>query len=291
MKISKILFIAILCTFFLAGCTEDGEIGPSGPAGTDGADGTNGADGYGALSVDDQVSYDVADGLRGGILYDNWTSTEAAISNIPSEVTAKKDFYRCKACHGWDGLGNKASYINRPGNANRPNVASSELRVYVGQHNIKETFNAVKNMGGRSTVNSYSDVMPDYSTLISDSDIWDLVKYFYEETVNVDLLYDYQTSGLYPTGTITYYNIGLEGVAATGDAYLSSNCISCHGADGTSIDLGGKTLGKFGRAKPNELWHKVKFGQLGSSMSGFNSTVQELQDLYAALQDTSKWPD
>ena len=289
------LAIAIL---FLTSCSpDDGAIGPMGPDGADGTNGTNGTngtDGYGALSANDQVSYDVADGFRGGILYDNWTSTEAAISNIPTDVTAKKDFYRCKACHGWDGLGNKASYINRAGNADRPNVASSELRAYVGKHSIKETFNAVKNLDGRklaTTKTSYSDVMPDYSTLISDSDIWDLVKYLYEETVNVDLLYDYQTSGIYPTGTITYYNIGQDGVAATGDAYLSSNCISCHGADGTAIDLGGRTLGKFGREKPNELWHKVKFGQLGSSMVGFDSTLQELKDLYTALQDTSKWPD
>ena len=147
-------------------------------------------------------------------------------------------------------------------------------------------------MGGRlKSTSSYSDVMPDYSTFISDNDIWDLVKYLFEETVNVDLLYDYQTAGIYPSGTITYSSIGRDGVAATGDTYLSSNCTSCHGADGTTLDLGGRTLGKFGREKPNELWHKVKFGQLGSSMAGYNSTLQELKDLYTALQDTSKWPD
>jgi cytochrome c553 len=305
MKTTKIFLIGIMFTAFLTGCTKDGEVGPAGTAGTDGTNGINGTngtngiagtagtDGYGAVSAADQASYDAADGLRGGILYDKWTASEAAISDIPTEVTDNVEFFRCKACHGWDGLGNKASYINRAGKATRPNVASSELRAYVGNHNIKETFNAVKNMGGRqkSSLKSYSDVMPDYSTLIADSDIWDLVKYLFEEAINVDLLYDYQTLGIYPTGTITYSNIGQDGVAATGDAYLSANCTSCHGADGTTLDLGGKTLGKFGRVKPNELWHKVKFGQLGSTMTGFNSTVAELKDLYAALQDTTKWPD
>lgn len=300
MKKSKLFLIVLMLAILAAGCTKEGEIGPAGPAGTNGANGTNGTngtngvDGYGAVTVADQASYDAADGPRGGILYDNWTSTEAGISNIPSEVTAKKDFYRCKACHAWDGLGNKASYINRAGNDNRPNCAtSSDLRAYVGSHNIKETFNAIKNMGGRtkSSLKSYSDVMPDYGTLISDTDVWDLVKYLFEEAVNVDLLYDYQTSGIYPTGTITYSNIGKDGVAATGQAYLTTNCTPCHGADGKALDLGGKSLGKFGREKPNELWHKAKFGQPGSSMAAFGSTIQELKDLYKALQDTANWPD
>ncbi|MFY9152614.1 MAG: c-type cytochrome [Prolixibacteraceae bacterium] len=301
MKTSKFFLIALMFAIFVVGCTEEGPMGPAGADGTNGTNGTNGAngtngtngiDGYGAVTVADQASYDAADGLRGGILYDNWTSTEAAISNIPTEVAAMPEFFRCKSCHAWDGLGAKASYINRAGTATRPNCASSDLRAYVGNHNIKETFNAVKHMGGRlKSASSYSDVMPDYSTLISDNDVWDLVKYLFEEAINVDLLYVYQTSGIYPTGTVTYSNIGRDGVAAAGDAYLSSKCASCHGADGTDIDLGGRSLGKFGRTKPNELWHKAKFGQLGSSMGAFDCSVQELKDLYSALQDKTKWPD
>lgn len=280
------------------GCTEEG---PAGPAGLDGNDGTNGIngtdgkdglDGYGAVLVTDQAAYNAANGLRGGILYDNWTKSESGITGIPSEVTDNVEFFRCKACHAWDGLGTKGSYINRPGNAKRPNCANSDLRAYVGSHNIKETFNAIKNTGGRlKSISSYSDVMPDYGTLLSDNDVWDLVKYLFEESINVDLLYDYQTSGLYPTGTIVYSKIGQDGVEATGDSYYSTNCASCHGTDGKEKDLGGKTLGNFGRTKPNELWHKVKFGQLGSSMTGFGTSLQEMKDLYVALQDTVSYPD
>jgi len=276
----------------MTSCKKEGPAGPAGADGTNGTNGTDGTDGYGVITTADQAAYDAADGKRGGILYDNWTATESGITGIPVEVTAKPEFFRCKSCHAWDGLGNKASYINRPGNANRPNVSSSNLRMYAESYNIKQIFDAIKYKGGRQkdANTSYSDVMPDYSVLLSDADIWDLVKYLKVEAVNTDLLYDYTTSGIYPTGTVTYSNIGKDGVAADGDTYYTSHCASCHGADGKLLPP--VVIGNLGRTKPNEVWHKVKFGQLGSSMSGFTSiTLQELKNLYVALQDTLTYPN
>ena len=289
----KINFLGILLIIGVSllnnSCTKEG---PEGPAGANGTNGTNGSDGYGVVTQAQQTAYDNADGKRGGVLYDNWTATESGISGIPAGVTAKPEFFRCKSCHAWDGLGNKASYINRAGTASRPNVASSNLKMYVSSYNISQIFDAIKYSGGRlKAINtSYSDVMPDYSNLLSDTDIWDLVKYLKEEAVNTDLLYDYTTTGIYPAGTIVYSNIGKDGNATNGDTYYTNNCASCHGADGKST---ASIIGKLARTKPNEVWHKVKFGQLGSSMnSGFNSiTTQELKDLYLALQDTTKYPN
>ncbi len=293
MKKKSFLVIAIASIAFYSvtftGCKgKDGEIGPSG---TNGTNGTNGTDGYGAVTAADQAAYDAASGSRGGILYDNWTNAASGITGIPTEVTSKSEFFRCKSCHAWDGLGNKGSYINRAGNASRPNCASSDLRAFVGNHNIKETFLKVKNEGGRtkSLNTSYSDIMPDYSALIADADVWDLVKYLYTEAFNVSSLYDYTTAGLYPTGTITFSNIGRDGSATNGNTYYTSNCVSCHGADGKLIAT--VNVGKLGRTKPNEVWHKVKFGQLGSSMDGFGSSLQQIKDLYVALQDTLTYPN
>ena len=281
-------------------CTKEGPEGPAGTNGTNGTNGangtngTNGTDGYGVVTPAQQTAYNAANGKRGGVLYDNWTATESGITGIPAGVTAKPEFFRCKSCHAWDGLGNKASYINRMGTASRPNVASSNLRMYASSYSISQIFDAIKYTGGRlkATNASYSDVMPDYSNLLSDNDIWDLVKYLKEEAINTDLLYDYQTTGTYSTtATITYSNIGKDGSATAGDTYYTSNCASCHGADGKLIST--SIVGKLGRTKPNEVWHKVKFGQLGSTMNaGFNSiTTQELKDLYVALQNTTKYPD
>ena len=279
-------------------CTKEGPEGPAGTNGTNGTNGangtngTNGTDGYGVVTPAQQTAYNAADGKRGGILYDNWTSSESGITGISTDVTTKSEFFRCKTCHAWDGLGNMASYINRAGTATRPNVASSNLKMYASNYSISQIFDAIKYTGGRlkATNTSYSDVMPDYSNLLADADIWDLVKYLKEEAVNTDLLYDYTTSGIYPTGTIVYSNIGKDGNATNGDTYYTNNCASCHGADGKST---ASIIGKLARTKPNEVWHKVKFGQLGSSMSsGFNSiTTQELKDLYVALQNTTQYPD
>ncbi|MBI5326262.1 MAG: hypothetical protein HZB41_13490 [Ignavibacteriae bacterium] len=57
--------------------------------------------------------------------------------------------------------------------------------------------------------------------------------------------------------------------------------------DGTA----GMTSGKFIRSKPNEVQHKVKFGQLGSIMIATPITLDEMKNLYKALADTVKFPN
>ncbi len=99
---------------------------------------------------------------------------------------------------------------------------------------------------------------------MTDEQVWDLVKFLKEEAIDTDELYDFATTGTYPTGTWTPSNVGKNGDAASGNAiYTSVRCDFCHGARGNSIIVDGKySVGSFIRKKPNEGQHKIKFGQV-----------------------------
>lgn len=290
--------LALGGSILIASCAKDGDTGPAGADGVAGVNGTNGVNANGVTTTD-QANYDAADGIRGGIIYDKFYSTEAATGVTDPYITGNGDFFRCKACHGWDLLGTSGSYIDRGPTATRPNVATTNLRTFTGGSNIAELFNAIKHTGGRinktsgpSSVHALGDQMPDYGLILADADIWDLVKYLKEEAVHTDLLYDLETTGEYPTGSRIFTNVGKDGVAASGDTYYATNCGGCHGADGTTLDLGGRSIGQFAREKPYEAWHKVKFGQLGSSMSAYGTvTVDELKNLLKAGSNTTNFPD
>lgn len=281
MKRTKFLFAAILFAAFIAGCKKD----------------------------DNPTAYSLADSSKGGIMYDNFWSTEAGYNQSSANLTtfiAKSDFFRCKQCHAWDGLGTAGSYINRAARTTRPNISALNLYQYAKTKTDQEIFEGLKKTAGRrnittdlSTYNPATpstqvegDKMPNFSELLTDAQIWDIVKFLKEGMFDVSQLYDGTYTGTYPTGTVAYTNIGKDGNATNGNTFYTSNCVSCHGADGKSITLENMSLGKFVRSKPNEVQHKVKYGQLGSSMVGkFDMTIGQMKDLYKALSNTTTFPD
>jgi len=249
-----------------------------------------------------------ADGFNGGRMYDKFWTTEAGWNQSdPNLATfnASSNFFRCKQCHAWDRLGNAASYIDRAPSTTRPNVSSVNLLQASTSMSAEELFGAIGSATGRraltadlstydpGTNSTVGDQMPDYGSFMTDAQIWDLVKFLKEEAIDVNLLYAWTTTGSYPTGDITYSNIGLDGDATRGDAIYSSRCVACHGADGTALDMEGRSVGGFVRDKPNETQHKVKFGQPGSSppMGTVVSDLNEIKDLYKALTNATTYPD
>jgi len=261
-------------------------------------------------------AYDKADAVKGGILYDKFWATESGydLSDAAkiSHLNKYADFYRCKQCHAWDRLGNTGSYINRGPKAStataagRPNIAGSLIPSQ--SKTAQQLFDALKSSTGRrklsdsAAVTGYSltsptvgDQMPNYGTLLTDAQIWDLVKYLKEGANDVTQLYDATYTGTYPTGKATYSAIGKDGNAASGKTFYNTNCATCHGTNGTMISnldaTPGMTAGKFVRTKPNEAQHKIKFGQLGAVMKPTKITITELKDLYKALADTVAFPN
>ena len=203
------------------------------------------------------TAYEKATSVKGGIMYDKFWASEANIDLLIEDtdlLNDNADFFRCKQCHAWDGLGNAGSYIGRGPSMTRPNVSSLNLYELAQSKTKEELFEALKKTSGRrdigynlsqydpATNKEEGDKMPDLTQIIGDKELWNLVKFLKEGMFDESQLYDGTYTGTYPTGSASYDNIGLNGNSANGDAYYTANCAGCHGADGTSISLGGKVL-------------------------------------------------
>lgn len=285
MKLQCTIVSCMLLTLLLVGCSDDKTTTPTTPK-----------------------AYDDANLSKGGIMYDKFWSTEAGFSQAdPNLATfnAKADFFRCKQCHGWDLRGAGGSYINRAARTTRPNVSALNLYQIAKTKSAQELFDAMKLTANRrdvthdlatydpATNSTIGDQMPNYTQILTDAQIWDIVKFLKEGAFDVAQLYDATYTGTYPTGTATYANVGRDGNAANGTTYYNANCVGCHGTDGKLVLLENQTLGAFTRSKPYEVQHKVKYGQLGSTpaMTGeFEITVNQMKDLYKAIADETAFP-
>ncbi len=306
-RVLGMLSLACFAMVVVTGCEGadgiDGVDGMDGQDGTDGTDGQDGTDFPGPIPAE----YTAADGLLGGAAYGKWWTTDAGGSGTQPTTTAEADFYRCKACHAWDGMGNAASYANRTGQStltsSRPDVASVNLRSTPSNQSYQGLFDLVMHAGARD-IDARDNTHPDYRPYLTIDQAWNLLKFMREEWVAPNLLYDIEVTGpaMYVdytadpdtvvAPTIIYSNVGALGVEAAGQALYTSTCEGCHGVDGTDHDLGGRSLGEFVREKPNEAWFKAKFGEPGTGMTpGLVTETSELQDLYAALANATNFPD
>jgi cytochrome c553 len=312
----QLLLLAVLL-FTFGACT--GDPGPTGPAGANGGDGAAGADGTSGTDGTDGTDgadgedfpgplpdeYINADGILGGAAYGKWYEADAGGTGNPG-TAAPTDFHRCKSCHAWDGMGNAASYANRTGqstlNANRPDVSSVNLRSAAAGNTVQGLFDLIVRSPGR-TIDAFDNTHPDYSTNLTVSQVWNLVKFMREEWVEPTDLYDLEVVGpamyvdytvdppVVVAPTLVISNVGALGVESNGQTIYSTTCAACHGADGLLIDIEGRSLGQFMREKPWEGWFKAKFGEPGAMLPGLVTATSDLQDLYAALANATNFPD
>jgi len=177
------------------------------------------------------------------------------------------------------------------------------LRSSATSESFQELFDLIERTGARD-VDASDNTHPDFGEVLSADQIWNLVKFMREEWVAPSELYDIEVSGpaMYvdysqiPPAvvmpTITYSNIGAKGNDVDGDDIYGALCETCHGADGRTLDIGGRSLGQFVREKPNGAWFKAKFGEPGTGMTpGLVTSLGDLQDLYAALANATRYPD
>ncbi|MDT3738143.1 MAG: hypothetical protein RO257_01440 [Candidatus Kapabacteria bacterium] len=256
----------------------------------------------------DPAAYTNADGIKGGILFDKFWSTESGYDQTNPNITkfnASADFFRCKQCHAWDLMGRNGSYNSRGPKTNRPNIADRNLLAIAKSKTPQQMFDGIKNGLAEtrrdisfdlSTYNpatnpTVGDQMPKMSQLLTDDQIWNIVKFLKVEALDVTQLYDAAYTDSYPTGKAVFTNIGKDGDAAKGLIFYKTNCENCHGTDGKQIIVESMTTGKFTRSKPNEVQHKVKFGQLGSIMKATDISLTDMKNLYKALADTVKFPN
>ena len=309
------VLLAVACGWIVVGCSpsSDGNDNTNGDGNDntnvngDGNDNTNGGG--------DPAEFTAADGIRGGQLYDKfWASETGFDQDDPNRDTfdASSNFFRCKQCHGWDLLGNLGAYIDRAPRTSRPNVTGIDLAEHAQEESAQDLFDSIKTGSGvprrdadadlsmydpdDSSTTALGDQMPDYGQILTDEQIWDLVKFLKEEALDTTELYDITTTGSYPDGSKTFSAIGKDGDPTNGDAIFADGCASCHGADGTQFLVDGDefTMGSFFRSKPNEAQHKVKFGQLGTGMvppAVQVDNLSDMKDLYRAMLDEDLYPD
>lgn len=254
------------------------------------------------------IAYDNADAVKGGMMYDKFWRADAGFDQTNANIatlSAKGDFFRCKQCHAWDGLGNAGSYINRGAKTSRPHVTGINLYEMGQTESAEELFEELTKTAGRRGISTdlstydpttnatEGDKMPNLTEVLTDAQIWDLVKFLKEGMFDVSQLYDATVTGTYPTGTfkITPGTLGKDGNAATGKALFASKCASCHGTDGTTLIIEGMTVGQFTRKKANEVQHKVNYGIDGNKMPAFNLTLAQMKDVYKGLADATAFPD
>jgi len=249
-----------------------------------------------------QVAFDAADGIRGAQIYDHPLNyTNASQTDYPN---ANTNFWRCKSCHGWDLRGQSGVLIGKASSATYPVAAVGNLYTTARSKSIKELFDAVKKSGGR-THGTYDATHPDYSTILTDAQIWDVVKFIKVTSHNVDDFYTTTTTGTYPTGKVAFTNIGKTGDAAAGLATYNTNCKVCHGADGKKIDIycQGLFLGEMFRKDPHEMQHKAIWGMpndrehidagcsFAAPMPAMPITDQDIRNLMIMGQDVTMFPD
>ena len=260
------------------------------------------------------VAYAMANGIAGGQLYAEFWASETGFTLNNSElgnqqqlnnIIGKGDFFRCVQCHGWDRLGRNGGYSNRGPTPVRPRVADVDLAKISESISPQELFDRIKNGAEYRSIdenldtydpNSHyivGDKMPNYSEILTDAQVWAIVKFLKEEALDTSALYDIVLLGNQYPRSRGFSNLGVDGSALAGERLFSEKCSGCHGADGTAmlLDNGFYTVGSYIRSKPYEAQHIIKFGHLGSVMRSVlqEASLRDIQDLFAAMRNVDKY--
>jgi hypothetical protein len=197
------------------------------------------------------AGYELADPVRGGLLYDRWWIVNGAAvpaGNHPLYpefgAQAGSTTFRCKECHGWDYKGVDGAYGSGSHFTGIPGVYGTALPP-------QEMFALLKadpiDLPNGHNMEAYG---------MDDQDIWDVVRFTIESTVDTDSFID---------GTGSFI-----GSAVFGSLSYSMACVTCHGDQGTDINFGTpedpEYVGTIAQNNPWEFLHKVRFGHPGSPM-------------------------
>jgi len=214
----------------------------------------------------------LADAVRGGKLYDHWWKVNGApeptgdhplYPNIGQQAGSAT--FRCNECHGWDYKGLDGAY----GSGSH---FTGIRGVFGTSRSPRLIFDLLK--ADPATVPNGHD-MDAYG--MSENDLWDVVKFTSIGVVDTDAY-------ISPGGAFIGNNL-------EGNVLYNTVCSSCHGEDGTRMDLGHGVMAEYVGTVANEnpwgFLHTVRFGHPGTSMPSTDLlrwSVQSAADIgvYAA---------
>ena len=204
----------------------------------------------------DPPGYVLADGVRGGLLYDKWWPVNGAAEPqgdhpLYPAIGQKSGSttFRCKECHGWDYKGAGGAYASGSHFTGITGVLSTTLTP-------QDVFDL---LAGSDTKSGGHD-LPAYG--MTDRELWDVVKFVLEGVVDTDLYID---------GSGAFIGSALAGEAVYGTDVNEGACATCHGVDGQWIDIYGSGIyiGTVANDNPWEFLHKTRYGHPGSPMTSF----------------------
>jgi len=169
--------------------------------------------------------------MRGGQLYDKfWPPKPAGTRLIRTWLitTASPTFSAASNVTVGSPRQRGRLHLTRPENQPSECLLTGPHFDCQGQKTPQELFDALKSSTGRRRRHSGSVHLQsehelhdrgsdaDFSTIFTDDEFWDLVRFLKDEAVDVSTLYESQTTGTYPTGSIAYSNIGKAGTRLMG---------------------------------------------------------------------------
>ena len=197
---------------------------------------------------------------RGGKLYDKWYKVLKV--DAPSEshklYPSDKKYadkpganWRCKECHGWDGLGRDGAYAS---GSHASGIAGINGKAGAGVAEIKAILSG--------DAHGYGDKL-------GDDDLTDLANFVSAGQIDMSKYINPETKAV-------------SGDAAHGKAVYETMCINCHGADGKLP----KDMKPFGAqmGNPWEVMHKILNGQPGEAMPALRALDHQISaDVMAYL--------
>lgn len=217
------------------------------------------------------------DPLRGGLLYDHWINVlgvDAPEGNQPLWATQStntrtgKDTWRCKECHGWDGLGKDGAY-----------GSGDHATGFIGVFQVAgKDPNEILGMLKGSTNKDH-----DFSAVMEEQDLIDITLFLSEYQFDYNA---YVNADKTPKG----------GNVANGQKIFEGNCVDCHGSEGLAInwknDKAPEYIANIALRNPWETLHKARFGQPGvakmPSLVDVGISDAEYVDLLAYMQSLPK---
>lgn len=197
------------------------------------------------------------DPYNGGLVWSNWTDAVAGGSGYPENFdSSKKDFLRCKACHGWDGMGAQGGYVRRSAKDSRPNpTPGTDLSAKFGSIETAEVLYSEK---GRK-FDTNSKAMPNFGQKggLTDQQVKDVAAFLNKgPKIGEFATLDISSKPV----SYAFKNPDLE---AGKNLYMTS-CASCHNEDGNGEDM---SLKKYFSedGKYSEGFHKTVYGAGGKS--------------------------
>lgn len=198
---------------------------------------------------------------RGAKLYDKWFKVIKADtpkdthSAWPASNTKKKGnvTWRCKSCHGWDGMGKDGAY------------ASGSYKTGI------KGINAMAGADTAKIIAVMKDKTHGLAGKMDEADYMDLANFVSKGQVDMSKYID--AGAKKPKG----------GDAGRGSAYFNTLCAQCHGKDGTLPEDMKKTLAKQ-MGNPWEVMHKILNGQPGEQMPALRALDRQIvADIMAHL--------